>query len=72
MFRTGSHPSITEGGIGLILIPKLSKIGSIEPYKSDFNKAIFIIRKYLGEGKKGLLACSNELEEAGLERFAKL
>ncbi len=69
---------IVEGGIGLILINGLqrvsfgikSEIDSIAAM--NFIRALKIIRKYFNQGKDGLLACANELEENGLEEFAKL
>jgi hypothetical protein len=56
---------ITSGGIGLILIEGLKGI------HTDHH-AFTIIRKYLGQGKKGLLLCQDELVEAGYEEYAKL
>ena len=57
--------SITSGGIGLILIDGLTKIISSHP-------AFKIINKYLGQGKKGLLLCQDELINADYEEYAKL
>ncbi len=62
---------IKEGGIGLILIPNLKMVTSKNTTKK-FVEALTIITKYFGKGKSGLLACQEELEEAGLEAFAKL
>lgn len=59
---------ITSGGIGLVLIKGLVIRSAYGP----FGKALNIIMKYLGQGKKGLLLCQDELIEAGLEEFAKL
>ena len=56
---------IRSGGIGLILIEGLTYIDLKRP-------AIKIINKYLGQGKKGLLLCQDELIEAGYEKYAKL
>ena len=56
---------ITSGGIGLILIEGLTKIDSDLP-------AFKVINKYLGQGKKGLLLCQDELIEAGYEEYAQL
>lgn len=56
---------IKSGGIGLLLIEGITYINSELP-------AFKIIRKYLGQGKRGLLACQEELIEAGLEEYAKL
>ncbi len=76
-----SNNPIVEGGIGLIFIKNLNDIRCNEKFLAEstsggivFNsiKALSIIRKYLRQGKDGLLACANELEEAGLERFAIL
>ncbi len=63
---------IEEGGIGLLLIDNLKVVNSSDC--GDFSKATSIINKYLDEGggKQFLLACQEELEEAGLERYAKL
>ncbi len=66
-----NYISIKEGGIGLIMIEGLEKIETKGSF-SRFVNAIVIISKYLGKGKKGLLACAEELEEAGLEAYAKL
>jgi hypothetical protein len=57
--------TITSGGIGLLLIEGLKFIHSDHP-------AFDIIEEYLGQGKKGLLRCQDELIEAGYEEFAKL
>jgi hypothetical protein len=56
---------IKSGGIGLILIEGLTKIYSNLP-------AFKIINRYLGQGKKGLLRCQEELVDAGYEEYAKL
>jgi hypothetical protein len=56
---------IKTGGIGLILIEGLTRIRSDQP-------AFKIINRYLGQGKKGLLRCQDELIEAGYEEFARL
>ncbi len=64
---------VTEGGIGLILIEGLIDINLSNAHKNpDFKKALEIINKYLRQGKKALLKCQEELEEAGLEAYAKL
>jgi hypothetical protein len=63
-FHCDDNP-ITSGGIGLILIEGLTKIRADHP-------AFLIIEKYLGQGKKGLLLCQDELIDAGYEEFAKL
>jgi hypothetical protein len=63
-FYCNSNP-IKSGGIGLILIEGLTQIGADPP-------AFKIIRKYLGQGKKGLLRCQDELIDAGYEEFARL
>ncbi len=62
---------IEEGGIGLLLIKNIKFI-SADNCSNEFTKVNKIINKYLHKGKAGLLECQNELEEAGLERFAKL
>jgi hypothetical protein len=56
---------IKSGGIGLLLIEGLSAICADQP-------AFKIINKYLGQGKKGLLYCQDELIEAGYEEYARL
>ncbi len=73
--------SIEVGGIGLLLIEGLEKI-VFEPNRTEtkidsvtsyrFAKAITIIKKYLNQGKTGLLLCANELEDVGLSSYAKL
>jgi hypothetical protein len=60
-----SRNPIISGGIGVILIEGLKKIEADQP-------AFKIINRYVGQGKKGLLRCQDELIEAGLEEFAKL
>ncbi len=67
---------IEEGGIGLLLINNLQKVwfarfGEIEN-NDPAHLAFFIITKHLGQGKKNLLACQEELIEAELDRFAIL
>jgi hypothetical protein len=56
---------ITSGGIGLLLIEGLTGITADQP-------AFDIIEKYLGQGKKGLLLCQDELIEAGYEEYTRL
>jgi hypothetical protein len=56
---------INTGGIGLVLIEGLTNVTSRLP-------AFKIIKKYLGQGKPGLLRCQEELIDAGYEEFAKL
>ncbi len=64
-----SEYDIESGGIGLILVeglkPRFRTWGK-------FKKASEIIERHLGQGKKGVLLCQEELHEAGLEAFAKL
>ena len=56
---------ITEGGIGLLMIANLNFISKqTEPFK--------IIKKYLGQGTKGMMECSKELKAKGFESYAKL
>lgn len=56
---------IKSGGIGLLLIEGLTEI--------DSELRVFeIIEKYLGQGKRGLLACQEELIENNFEEYAKL
>jgi hypothetical protein len=64
LYLTGNH-LIKSGGIGLLLIEGLKDIDADQP-------AFKIINKYLGQGKKGLLYCQDELIDAGYEEFAKL
>ena len=57
--------TITQGGIGLLLIENLTNISSDgEPFK--------IIYKYLGQGTKGMMACRAELISRGYDDYAKL
>jgi hypothetical protein len=56
---------ITSGGIGLLLIEGLTRIIADQ-------SAFKIIERYLGQGKKGLLLCQDELIDEGYEEFAKL
>ncbi len=56
---------ITSGGIGLVLVEGLTGIDTDHP-------AFEIIRKYLGQGNKGLLRCQEALHEAGFGEFAQL
>ena len=63
-FNISFNP-IREGGIGLLLIDGLKEIKSNHP-------ALDIINKYVSRGKMGILACQEELIEAGYEEFAKL
>ncbi len=57
--------SIVSGGIGLVLVERLTKIDADQP-------AFEIIEKYLGQGNKGLLRCQEALHDAGFGEFAKL
>jgi hypothetical protein len=69
VFYCARNP-IKTGGIGLILIEGLTRIplSSTDEYYDAFK----IIKKYLGQGKKGLLLCQDELIDAGYEKYAKL
>ncbi len=80
-----SDNPIQEGGIGLILIPGLQKVlfrqtdvldptdfSTKKKKRSNFDRALLIIYKYLDQGKKGLLQCQEELVNAGLSEFAEL
>ncbi len=77
-----SFNPITDGGLGLLLIDNLEnvhyKVGNASKYRHvfpedlKFDLALSIIRKYLPLKVKGLLACQQELIDAGLERFAVL
>ncbi len=67
--------NIEEGGLGILLIEGLYFINcNSRPISGplEFKQAIHIIQKYTSVGKKGLLACQEELIENGLERFAKI
>ncbi len=69
--------NITSGGLGLLLIEDLRGIfynGIFDKNKNDKNfvDASNIITKYLGQGKRGLLSCQQELIDEGLEEFAVL
>lgn len=64
---------VKSGGIGLLLVDGLQKIR----YKGiNFDgrmaAAFEIIDSHLDKGKNGLLACQEELIEAGLESYAEL
>ncbi len=50
----------------------MNKNESRQIEKTDFEIALDIIIKYLPQGKLALLKCADELQQAGLERFAKL
>lgn len=63
-FYCNDNP-IKSGGIGLLLIEGITRIGTNHP-------ALEIINKYIGQGKKGLLLCQEELIEAGFEANARL
>ncbi len=69
-----SRNNVEEGGIGLIFIKDLKQLiyDLGQGFREDFFLALMIINKYLGKGKSGLLECAEELEEAGLGRYAKL
>ncbi len=67
-----AHNPIKEGGVGLLLVKGVTQINYPSNTSPDFKKAAVIINKYLRRGKRGLLACQKELEEAGLGKFAKL
>ncbi len=67
-----SHNPILAGGIGLLLVDGITFIKYESNMSPEFTKAVEIINTYLKKGKKGLLKCQNELEEAGLGKFAKL
>ena len=58
--------SITQGGIGLLLINGLEIISN---YKSP---QFQIISEYFGTGTKGMMECSKELISKGFEQYAKL
>ena len=58
-------PNIIDGGIGILLIENLTDI-------SDYTKPFQIISKYLGQGTKGMMACSKELIAKGYDQYAKL
>ncbi len=72
--RISNNP-IEEGGLGLLLIDRLMFINSHNNRAEDtedFFNAIQIIKKYIHLHRAGILACQQELIDAGLERFAKL
>lgn len=66
---TANLSHITSGGIGLILIPGLVKIGGHQG--SMISKPFRIIKKYLGKPDQ-IFECQTELIEAGYEEYAKL
>ena len=67
---------LEEGGIGLILCFKkrtpIRYLDIMENDDSHGTQALKIIRKYLGAGHAGVLACQDELIESNLEDFAEL
>ena len=58
---------ITEGGIGVLLINNLEKIGN---YSN--RRAFKIIEQYIGYGTKGMMECRKELTAKGYAVYAKL
>ena len=64
-----NNDKISEGGIGLLLIERLTYI----TYSSNLGDDPFeIIKSYLGSGTKGMMDCRAELIEKGYENYAKL
>ncbi len=61
-----------SGGIGLIFIKNLREVIFNGGEDTDLGRALIIIRRYLGKGKEGLLSCSSELCDAGLDEYARL
>ena len=62
---------IKQGGIGLLMIANLIDIVN-HNNPSDLSKQFKIIKKYLGQGTKGMMACSKELISNGYDEYAKL
>ena len=56
---------IKHGGIGLLLIKKLTTIDAD-------NTPFRIIEQYLGTDMKGMMECSKELIKKGFDNYAKL
>lgn len=63
-FHTVNNP-IMSHVLGFLLIPGIKQVMGGGSW-SD------ILNKYLDQGRKGLIACQNELIEAGLEEFAEI
>lgn len=51
--------------LGLLLIPGIKRIVNDDKWAN-------ILNKYIGQGRKGMLDCQNELIEDGLEEYAQL
>ncbi len=74
-----SNNPIEEGGIGVLLISSIKEIQydftTQTKNAKEFKQAVRIINSYLRQEKRfkaHLLTCANELDDAGLGRFAKL
>ena len=61
---------ITQGGISLLLISNLTDISFDLTYL--LQEPFQIIKKYLGSGTKGMMACRAELIKKGYDEYAKL
>lgn len=63
-FRGDTNP-ILEGGLGLLLIDKISEIDiDLKPF--------YIIKRYVNKGPESVYDCQQELIEAGFEEFAQI
>ena len=62
---------IKEGGIGLLLIDDLKYIEPVGIHDT-VSPPFAIIKRYLGTGTKGMMACSKELIDNGYQNYAKL
>lgn len=70
VFYCGDNP-IREGGLGLLLIPKISKL--VFDNGERTNLAFAIIANYISVNAAELIyECQRELIEAGLEEFAQI
>ncbi len=58
--------------IGLLLVNGLKSLEYVDAANLKYIRAMDIVYKYIGLGKLGLLECSAELCDAGLEQYAQL
>lgn len=72
--RLSGNP-IDSAILGLILIPELKSVVCLDFLKGhtkEFSDAIDIVKKYLGQGKPGVLSAQDELQDHDLDDFAHL
>jgi len=71
---------IKDSILGILLIPGITKLSTVEPRAdagniAEFkvpNRALSIVAKYVGQGKAGVLAAQKELEDNDLDDYAQL